>query len=202
MLIPRRKHLFNDLRPYTCIHHECTFSAHSFPDRQTWSNHLELDHKLGPEWQNATCPLCLEPTGIGKSAVLIHFARHMEDIALAALPRETESEDGSEDNLETNSDDNVTTSDYLVPTNNNLHTIQDATSKPGTAIDSEGKNNEYFICSLCPEPTQVRKSGFRIHLARHTDAIALAALPRDIESEAKLKTYSDDNFTNDPQNIR
>jgi hypothetical protein len=74
-----------------------------------WSDHLELDHKLGPEWQSETCPLCLEPTGIGKSAVLIHFARHMEDIALAALPHETESEDGSEENSETNSDDNFTT---------------------------------------------------------------------------------------------
>jgi hypothetical protein len=57
---------------------------------------MELDHKLGPSWDSIQCPLCLESTESGKSAILIHFARHMEDIALAALPRDVESDAASE----------------------------------------------------------------------------------------------------------
>ncbi|KAH7398766.1 hypothetical protein DE146DRAFT_504063 [Phaeosphaeria sp. MPI-PUGE-AT-0046c] len=91
-----RKHLYLDLQPYTCLFVGCAFSVQPFADRHLWSNHLELDHQLGPDWRSITCPLCLESTDSGKTRMLIHFARHMEDIALAALPREVESEDEPE----------------------------------------------------------------------------------------------------------
>jgi hypothetical protein len=91
-----RKHLYLDLQPYTCLYDSCTFSLKPFADRQLWSKHLELDHELGPNWKSVTCPLCLDPTDEGKSKILIHFARHLEDIALAALPREVESEDDAD----------------------------------------------------------------------------------------------------------
>jgi len=87
-----RKHLYLDLQPYTCFYTSCSFSSLPFADRQLWSNHLELDHHFGPTWESVTCPLCLAATESGKSHTLIHFARHMEDIALAALPREVESD--------------------------------------------------------------------------------------------------------------
>lgn len=90
-----RKHLYLDLQPYTCLFAGCAFSAQPFADRQLWSNHLELDHRLGPDWGSVACPLCLEWTESGKSKMLIHFARHMEDIALAALPREVDDESGT-----------------------------------------------------------------------------------------------------------
>ncbi|KAL5113435.1 hypothetical protein ACEQ8H_008679 [Pleosporales sp. CAS-2024a] len=91
-----RKHLFLDLQPYTCLFTGCAFSTQPFVDRQLWSNHLELDHQLGPDWKSVVCPICLESTDNGKGKMLIHFARHMEDIALAALPRDVESDDESE----------------------------------------------------------------------------------------------------------
>ncbi|KAF1828670.1 hypothetical protein BDW02DRAFT_211004 [Decorospora gaudefroyi] len=91
-----RKHLFLDLEPYTCFYVNCSWSTTTFSDRQFWSKHLELDHKLGPSWKAIQCPLCLEKTESGKSAILIHFARHMEDIALAALPRDIDSDAESE----------------------------------------------------------------------------------------------------------
>ncbi|KAI1666566.1 hypothetical protein L13192_08810 [Pyrenophora tritici-repentis] len=93
-----RKHLFADLQPYTCFYANCSWSTTPFVDRQLWSRHLELDHELGPAWNTFECPLCLEMTEPGKSAILIHFARHMEDIALAALPRDVES-DAESDSL-------------------------------------------------------------------------------------------------------
>jgi hypothetical protein len=76
------------------------FSTKPFVNRQLWSQHLELDHQLGPSWESVICPLCLEATDAGKSKILIHFARHMEDIALAALPREVESDNESEDEID------------------------------------------------------------------------------------------------------
>jgi hypothetical protein len=57
-----------------------------------WADHLELEHKFGPTWESIECPLCLELTGDGKSAILTHLARHMEDIALVALPPTVESD--------------------------------------------------------------------------------------------------------------
>ncbi|KAF1851954.1 uncharacterized protein K460DRAFT_373842 [Cucurbitaria berberidis CBS 394.84] len=99
-----RKHLFLDLRPYTCFYTGCVFSASPFADRQLWSNHLELDHKFGPTWEGIECPLCLEVTKSGKSAILIHFSRHMEDIGLAALPRDVESDADSDADSGTSSD--------------------------------------------------------------------------------------------------
>jgi len=94
-----RKHLYLDLQPYTCFYANCSFNSLPFADRQLWSNHLELDHRFGPTWESITCPLCLEATEPGKSHTLIHFARHMEDIALAALPREVDSDAESDGDI-------------------------------------------------------------------------------------------------------
>lgn len=101
-LTASRKHLYLDLRPYTCLFQDCTFSQEPFVTRQLWSDHLELGHDLGPGWEAVHCPLCLDIIECGKSVVLSHFARHMEDIALASLPRDVESEveSGSEDGSE------------------------------------------------------------------------------------------------------
>lgn len=103
-----RKHLYVDLRPYTCVFDSCSFTQEPFATRQLWSDHLELDHRLGPVWDSIQCPLCLDTTESGKSAVLIHFARHMEDIALASLPRDVESDAECESDI-VSSDDSDTT---------------------------------------------------------------------------------------------
>lgn len=84
------------MQPYTCFYAGCNFTATPFLDRQAWSHHLELDHGLGPYWAEQECPLCFESTSVGKGAILSHFARHMEDIALATLPRGIDSEANSE----------------------------------------------------------------------------------------------------------
>ncbi|XP_014559745.1 hypothetical protein COCVIDRAFT_43954, partial [Bipolaris victoriae FI3] len=81
-----RKHLFSDLQPYNCFYRECHFNATAFTNLQAWKNHLEFEHNFGPAWEAVECPLCLNLTADGKSAILTHFARHMEDVALLALP--------------------------------------------------------------------------------------------------------------------
>lgn len=103
-----RKHLYVDLRPYTCVFGSCSFTQEPFATRQVWSDHLELDHRLGPFWDGIQCPLCLDTMESGKSAVLIHFARHMEDIALASLPRDVESDAECESDGGSSADSNTT----------------------------------------------------------------------------------------------
>jgi hypothetical protein len=94
-----------DLRPYTCFFANCAFVDNPFSNRQLWVGHLEIEHGFGPAWEGTKCPLCLEHTESGKGAVLTHFARHMEDIALAALPRGVDSD--VESDSETSRSDSV-----------------------------------------------------------------------------------------------
>lgn len=82
--------------PYVCIFHDCPYSNMPFKNRAVWTDHLGLDHGFAPEWEAQFCQLCLEPTARGREAVSIHLARHMEEIALAALPRAVNSDANSE----------------------------------------------------------------------------------------------------------
>jgi hypothetical protein len=93
-----------DLRPYTCFFANCAFVDNPFSDRQLWVGHLEIEHGFGPTWESIQCPLCLDHTESGKGAVLTHFARHMEDIALAALPRGVDSDVESDSETSSRSD--------------------------------------------------------------------------------------------------
>lgn len=91
-----KKHLYLDLRPYICLYQRCSYNSTAFLSRELWIDHIGLDHGLAPDWQSQQCPLCLEQTGSGKGSILIHLARHMEDIALASLPKGPDSEVNSE----------------------------------------------------------------------------------------------------------
>ncbi|KID98430.1 Protein kinase-like domain protein, partial [Metarhizium majus ARSEF 297] len=48
-----RKHVANDLCPYTCIHENCPTPYHLFVTQQEWNDHVMSDHP--PQWQ---CPCC------------------------------------------------------------------------------------------------------------------------------------------------
>lgn len=62
------------------------------------TNHLAVEHGLGPEWKSHPCPLCRNHTGEGKELISLHVSRHMEEIALNALPSGYESDPESGDN--------------------------------------------------------------------------------------------------------
>ena len=91
-----RNHLYSDLRPYTCLFPDCQYNVEPFTDRQLWSDHLELEHDLGPQWNSIQCTLCFQSTGEGKKTILRHLARHLEDVAVTSLPRDVESDVESE----------------------------------------------------------------------------------------------------------
>lgn len=88
-------------------------------NRQLWGDHLTLDHDIRSKCEVVECPLCLENTDPGRSSILIHFARHMEEIALAALPREVESDDepdaaSTTSDLESVSESSILTKDSRI----------------------------------------------------------------------------------------
>lgn len=65
-------------------------------------SHLESKHGIGQETASQLCPLCLDQISGGRDIISLHFARHLEEIALAVLPTSAESDSESdESNSET-----------------------------------------------------------------------------------------------------
>jgi hypothetical protein len=67
-----------------------------FPQLDTVMAHMAYEHGLAPDWQSLECPLCLQQTGDGRSVISLHIARHMEEIALSALPTSPDSDSDSD----------------------------------------------------------------------------------------------------------
>ncbi|KXH30990.1 hypothetical protein CNYM01_11380 [Colletotrichum nymphaeae SA-01] len=89
-----KRHLFSDLRPWQCLEPSCGHKS-VFSTRGDWVSHLALDH-FGPEWKGAECPLCRNDTGNGKITILEHLGGHLEEISLACLPSNPDSETESQ----------------------------------------------------------------------------------------------------------
>lgn len=99
MLKTSRAHLCMDLRPYSCYYDTCSRRHEPFELRNDWIEHIGLDHGLAPEWKSALCPLCLEQTGDGRAQYSRHIASHLEEIALAVIPNDLESESECESEI-------------------------------------------------------------------------------------------------------
>jgi hypothetical protein len=89
----------------------CSDCAACFNDKQNFRRHVRGDHGyiqltdtqlevlVGAAERRTTaiskgvkCPFCLEPPGVTNRAFSMHVARHMEEIALAVLPRDSDPE--------------------------------------------------------------------------------------------------------------
>ncbi|EON64584.1 hypothetical protein W97_03817 [Coniosporium apollinis CBS 100218] len=92
-----RKHIYQDLKPYVCFYPRCAYNVTPFENRELWVDHLRLEHSLVSTDAPFECVLCPQVHTTGRGAISTHLARHMEEISLAALPRGTDSEVGSED---------------------------------------------------------------------------------------------------------
>ncbi|PTB64677.1 hypothetical protein BBK36DRAFT_21428 [Trichoderma citrinoviride] len=94
-----KRHIYLDLQPYMCLDMSCPHSSNTFESREKWIAHLALDHEMAPHWESIHCALCKEQTGRGKMAVTMHFAKHLEEISLSALPIDMASNAASEDTI-------------------------------------------------------------------------------------------------------
>lgn len=87
------RHVFNDLMPYLCVFPSCPTPHRLYESRREWFSHLQSQHSIS-ETPNVhvSCPLCLSSLPSGKQLER-HVGRHLEELALFALPRSEEDDD-------------------------------------------------------------------------------------------------------------
>lgn len=90
-----KQHLYEDLQPWVCLDAECPNIRKTFRTRKDWISHLALDHGLEPDWVSMRCPLCHHYTGSGKTLIATHLSSHLEEISLAVLPTNYDSDEES-----------------------------------------------------------------------------------------------------------
>ncbi|KAL3477292.1 hypothetical protein BJX99DRAFT_126275 [Aspergillus californicus] len=76
-------HVFNDLMPYICLFSDCPTPHRLYGSRHEWTSHTQQAH---PERLLDNCGLC-HSTSTSVSSMSKHLARHLEELALFALPR-------------------------------------------------------------------------------------------------------------------
>ena len=93
------RHIFQDLRPYTCTFQDCFTRQITYASRHEWFFHFENSHSIS----NLECPLCREDMQTPKQFER-HVARHLEEFALFVLPVSEEDESDVDDKRSQNSD--------------------------------------------------------------------------------------------------
>ncbi|KAF2131822.1 hypothetical protein P153DRAFT_364310 [Dothidotthia symphoricarpi CBS 119687] len=91
------------LSRHLCIHFHfdhCSLTGALFQDREPMTSHLESQHGIGQNTTSQACPLCLEEISGGRDLIILHFARHSEEIALAIFPESDHESDQSESDAE------------------------------------------------------------------------------------------------------
>lgn len=161
-----------DLRPYTCVLADCSFTKEPFATRQLWTNHLELEHRFGPDWNAIQCPLCFETTKSGEHDVTAHLARHLVDIASASLPRDVESDAESEsdasskrpgthssiDHSEDLKEPGTSVAQDLQTPYSNEH-FTDVQQEPQESSDNETSNGDSIVKHTLPPMARESKAG-------------------------------------------
>ncbi|KAJ5488171.1 Zinc finger C2H2 [Penicillium expansum] len=87
------RHVFNDLMPYLCIFPNCPTPHRMYESRREWFSHLQGQHSICESpGVHVDCQLCLSSLPSGKQLER-HVGRHLEELALFALPRSEEDDD-------------------------------------------------------------------------------------------------------------
>ncbi|KAJ5431423.1 hypothetical protein N7445_009155 [Penicillium cf. griseofulvum] len=80
-------HVFSDLMPYICIFLDCSTPHRLYDSRREWYFHLQSQHSIADDSSVCPdCPLCLSSISSGRQFER-HVGRHLQELALFALPR-------------------------------------------------------------------------------------------------------------------
>ena len=83
------KHILKDLQPYICTFPHCSRPDKLYDSRREWFDHITKVHLQGFDRHSTDrkpiCPLCKDSMTSGKQLER-HLARHLEELALFALP--------------------------------------------------------------------------------------------------------------------
>lgn len=87
------RHIFTDLMPYVCVFPDCSTPTMLYASRREWYHHLQTRHLIQAKQDSGLhCPLCQEEA-TREVRLDRHIGRHLEELALFALPRtETEAD--------------------------------------------------------------------------------------------------------------
>ena len=85
------RHIFKDIKPYLCTFADCSMPDRLYDSRREWYFHEATEHHR----EDFVCALCKDALKSSKQYER-HVARHLEELALFALPR-TEMDDAEDD---------------------------------------------------------------------------------------------------------
>ncbi|OJD24621.1 hypothetical protein ACJ73_04019 [Blastomyces percursus] len=121
------RHVFDDLQPYVCTFRDCPTPNQAYSRRRTWFNHEKTAHRAAQLPQGDShaallqssgpmdtlsavdCPLCREQV-LSLHHLERHLARHLEQLALFALPKDVR-EDNTQRGSQQRNDDNPSSED-------------------------------------------------------------------------------------------
>lgn len=88
------RHIFKDIKPYVCTFTDCSMPDRLYDSRREWYFHETTEHHR----EDFVCALCKD-TSKSSEQYERHVARHLEELALFALPRTEidDAEDGDRD---------------------------------------------------------------------------------------------------------
>ena len=87
------RHLFRDIMPYSCTLPDCSSPQRLYASRREWYQHLREDHSFFATQAKVMCPLCPSPS-LPHGQIERHLGRHLEELALFAVPRPERADDG------------------------------------------------------------------------------------------------------------
>ena len=81
------RHVFKDLMPYVCVFSDCSTPNRLYDSRRAWLQHLLSNHNWGSTLETRIdCPLVCGKA-FPSTQLEQHLGRHLQDLALFALPR-------------------------------------------------------------------------------------------------------------------
>ena len=110
------RHVFEDITPYQCIFPDCSQSRRLLASKTAWLEHLRVKH--AQQWAviaTGFCVICGKSEH-GEKTAEKHVARHLEELAMFALPSQNKSEDVSDEETEVADDRSSSPSDASAAT--------------------------------------------------------------------------------------
>jgi hypothetical protein len=131
------RHVFSDIVPYICIVPDCETPHRLYDSRREWFGHLQQSHLQGTESANSReCVLCHESMPSPKTLER-HLGRHLEELALFALPRtDAEEEEDALDPIDSNGHSN-SSAEITSPDERRLN-VNDETSPDFLLLKNRG----------------------------------------------------------------
>ncbi|KAK6376165.1 uncharacterized protein PV06_02118 [Exophiala oligosperma] len=96
------RHVFRDLMPYTCVFPDCSAPNQLYNSRREWFHHMRSAHTSELDSQSQ-CPLQCSTASISAMHLESHIGRHLEELALFAMPRAIPDDEGDPENRQSTS---------------------------------------------------------------------------------------------------